>query len=115
VKFINEGDDCDEEDDTVFEVALTKWLDGKLDDKMITKISWPPKSEQSIALKKELDARLSWPTYNVVVLKFYGMLFLIMCILCLLQINYKDTTFSFSRYTFECTECTKWIYFIFQL
>jgi len=96
-------------------ILYLKWprLEGKLDDEMITKISWPPKSEQSIALKKELDARPSWPVYNVVVLNFYGILFLITYILCLLQGSYKGTTFSFSRYTFECTERTKWIYFIF--
>jgi len=70
VKFINEGDDCDEEDDTVFEVALTKWLEEKLDE-MITKISWPPKSEESIALKKELDTVLYGRFINVVVLKLY--------------------------------------------
>lgn len=47
---------------------------------MVTKISWPPKSEQGIALKRELDTHPSWPIYNVVVLKFYGMLLLITCI-----------------------------------
>jgi len=38
---------------------------------MITKISWPPKSEESIALKKELDTVLYGRFINVVVLKLY--------------------------------------------
>lgn len=73
IKFINESEDCDEEDNTLLEVGLTKWLREKSHNEKITKISWPPRSEQGIALKKELDAHSSWPIYNVVVLKLYGM------------------------------------------
>lgn len=112
MKFINEDVDCDEdvncdEDDSLFEVGLTKWLK-QLDEETNIKISWPPKSEQSTAIKKEADALPSWPIYNVIVLKLYGMLFLIVFFAC------KVIVFSivFPRYTFGCTKCTKWIYYV---
>lgn len=107
VKFINEDVYCNEEDDSLFEVGLTKWLK-QLDKETNTKISWPPKSEQSTAIKKEADALPSWPIYNVTVLKFYGMLFLIVFFTC------KVIVFLivFPRYTFGCTKCTKWIYYV---
>lgn len=78
MKFVNEDVDCDEEDDAFFEVGLTKWLK-ELDDENNAKISWPPKSEQSTAIKKQTDALPSWPIYKV--LKSYGILFLIMCLI----------------------------------
>lgn len=59
MKFLNEDVDCDEEDDSIFEVGLTKWLK-ELDDENNAKISWP-KSEQSTAIKKQTDALPSWP------------------------------------------------------
>ncbi|XP_029173429.1 uncharacterized protein LOC114942272 isoform X2 [Nylanderia fulva] len=73
LKFINEDVDCDEEDDSLFEVGLIKWLK-QLDEETNAKISWPPKSEQSTAIKKEIDALPSWPIYNVTVLKCYDTL-----------------------------------------
>lgn len=81
VKFINEDDMCDDEDDALFEVGLTKWL-GDIDDKIKTNISWPPRSIQSVALKKEMNASLLWPEYNVVVLRFYSTL------VCLVHIHF---------------------------
>lgn len=76
IQFINENEDCDEEDDTLFEVGLTKWLVEKLNER-ITKISWSPRTEQGIALKRELDVHPSWPIFNVIILKLYGMFLLI--------------------------------------
>ncbi|EZA50973.1 hypothetical protein X777_10601 [Ooceraea biroi] len=80
IKFINDNEDYNEEDDTLFEVGLTKWLAEKVHDDMSTKMSWPPRSEQGIAFKRKLDTHPSWPIYNVV-LKCYGMLLLITCVL----------------------------------
>lgn len=112
MKFVNEDVDCDEEDDSLFEVGLTKWLK-ELDDENNAKISWPPKSEQSTAIKKQTDALPSWPIYNVTVLKSYGILFLIMCLI--LSVKLLIVLCISYRFTFGCTECTEWIYYIFKL
>lgn len=62
-----------EDEDICFEVGLTSWLCGPIDDDMIVETRWPPTERPASPLiKSQADADLKWKTFRVEVMRYYG-------------------------------------------
>lgn len=71
-KYLNDdGTELDDEEDIFYDIGLAKWIITDIDDKMITKIKWPPLNPSTL-VKKEAPSKLDWPEQFIRIKRFYG-------------------------------------------
>jgi len=67
----DDGTEPDEEGDIFYDIGLAKWIITDIDDKMITKIKWPPLNPSAF-VKKELNLKSDWPEQFIKIKRFYS-------------------------------------------